>query len=160
MENIRPASIDERVIAFMIDHFIVLGIYSTLLMSLIVGNLPISDFNKLLIILGFSAFYAVFKDLPGGRSVGKHRVNLGIRCHFDMERKPHKFKLVIRNLFMIILPIDILAILLSKERRSLGDIATGLQVVKIIQADKFDGTYTKQYLDPRGYPFSITDKRR
>jgi len=155
----RDATFGERVIAFVIDYFVVMGIYLTLFVSLTFNIFQPEGLILIYIIIGFVILYTVIKDIPGGRSIGKNRLNLEIRANENESESPQMYRLFLRNVFLLLLPLELIISLLTPSRRRLGDILTNTRVVKIKSSEKFNGNYTKEYLDPRGYPFNIIDKK-
>ena len=78
-------------------------------------------------------FYIVAKIFFNGRSIGKIFFGLAVR---DDNNNPLSIrKLVLRNLFTFIWPMEILFILISKQKRKLGDQLSNSNVY-LIKANK------------------------
>lgn len=61
---------------------------------------------------------AIFKDISG-KSVGKHATNIKIVCSNDNMSSPNVFKKILRNITIIILPVEVFMIMFGKTR--IGD---------------------------------------
>ena len=70
----------------------------------------------------------ICKDLVGEKSIGKRVVNLKIICVDQSRVSP--FKLILRNIFSFIWPIEIVMCLINPERK-LGDIVFKTKVFKL-----------------------------
>ena len=83
------------------------------------------------IINAFAMLIFIFKDIVRGRSIGKYLLSLQVIDARNPTAVISAARLIIRNIFCIILPIEALLIILSKLR--LGDLATGTTVVSTKQ---------------------------
>jgi hypothetical protein len=61
------------------------------------------------------------KDIVNGRSICKRIFGLTVRENNDQNNVPKLSKLMIRNLFTFLWPIELILILTSKQRKKLGD---------------------------------------
>lgn len=81
--------------------------------------------------ISFALYLSIFlcKDFyKTGRSKGKEILKMKIvRC--SDERQPTMNTLILRNIFLVIWPIEFIAILVNSERR-LGDILLGTKIVR------------------------------
>ena len=121
----------KRIVAFIID-WILSGI-PAIIYACIFGEISKTDglnaVNAALFILFFLSYPALFvlRDVIfKGRSIAKRILGLRV-IDAQTNASPSKSKLIIRNLFFFIYPIE--AILLLANNRMLGDTATGTTVI-------------------------------
>lgn len=137
-EKLTKASIATRGIALLTDCFLYF------IVSILIITIKISFSNKLemfpLLRGFFSAFSSstpifyillVFKDVFSGVSIGKRWVKVAVRCSADSKSIPSIWSLVLRNVFLIVWPIEYLIMIKNKENRRLGDILAGTDVFKV-----------------------------
>ncbi|PLK44300.1 hypothetical protein [Emticicia sp. TH156] len=110
----------KRIYAFLID-LLVIAVPSTLLMVLSVFMLRQDFLPALYGSLALAALLLLLKDLPFGRSPGKYFLGLEISNGASALRR------VWRNMTLIALPIEALAVLIYKKR--LGDVLFKTDVV-------------------------------
>lgn len=107
--------------AFLIDHLIV--VFLIVMTFFLVLNPSSSDIYSMSIriITLLVVAYVLYccKDIVNGRSIGKRFFGIAVRN--DNNNPPSIGKLVLRNLFTFIWPMEILFILVSKQKRKLGD---------------------------------------
>lgn len=159
MTQFRDATISERVYAFAIDHFVVMGIFLTLTISLVYNFLQLSGKHILYMIVIVVGLYSVVRDIPGGRSPGKNSLNMFIVNIYEEHKLPNKMQLIVRNIAIILLPLDVILFLISHNKRRIGDRLTKTKVVKVSTMTNFNGKYSNDYLDTRGYPFGLFKKK-
>ena len=114
----------KRILAFIIDDMLV--ITPCLLLSLVYifdqKAIDTSSFAKTfyiiyLLSMVWGSYGIIFKDLLGGRSLGKKLLRLSI--YSKNGSKPTILQLLIRNLFLIIWPVELMLLLFDKTR--IGD---------------------------------------
>ncbi|MFE5318385.1 RDD family protein [Paenibacillus sp. NPDC056579] len=124
-----------RFLAFLLDHLILSFVYSAVLIflsweSLITPNE--SNFNK-----PFEIFYPLLavtlltsfmKDIFNGRSIGKRIFKLAVRDADNLNQVPNKFRLFIRNIPLVIWPLEIILLLIINKR--IGDLIARTQVIR------------------------------
>lgn len=93
------------------------------------------DLVNLLIINFLSIFFAIFyfliKDgLANGQSLGKKVMGITV-IYLPTSMPCSMFQSFLRNIVIVILPIEPLVILISKERKGLGDYLAKTQVLYI-----------------------------
>jgi uncharacterized RDD family membrane protein YckC len=115
----------ERIVSMLIDGIIIMGIAMIFIILLFILGLG-NDITSRILLL--SLIYSLFlcKDLYQGQSFGKKKFNLKIISINNKELS--SFKLIIRNLFIVIWPIEIIMCLINPQRR-LGDIIVGSKLV-------------------------------
>lgn len=123
----------KRVFAFVVDYSIV----ALILMGAHPLFLPVDwdliSYNQVLValvpvyILGLVIF--ILKDSIKGVSLGKALLNIQITMVDENFSKPDFYKLILRNLFIILFPIEIYLLLMDKHCRRLGDKYTGTMVI-------------------------------
>lgn len=115
-----------RIIAFLIDHFIVTFLMVVAVFLMLgpnfmdtdnVGNLT----SKIgpTVLLGFLVYFA--KDSIKGISPGKWIMGIMVRDEHNLDQVPSIGTLLIRNLFLLIWPIECIVLVFSKEKKRLGD---------------------------------------
>lgn len=115
-----------RLIAFFIDHFIMTALM-TLTIFLIFGTkiLAEEDLGKItssllsVIIPGIVLYF--LKDAFGGISIGKYIMGIMVRDADNPEEVPSFRRLVFRNLFIILWPIELIALAFNKDNMRFGD---------------------------------------
>ena len=105
----------KRILAFAIDYMSVMIFFSVL------SFVPVKNLNRSLLIsytffIIFGEVYFIIKDIFG-RSLGK-RI-MGIKIVRVDGRKPSIIRLILRNITISIWPVEIVLLLLGKEK--LGD---------------------------------------
>src|SRR4051812_794684 len=133
-QNIVLSSRKRRIAAFIIDHFLmtfimVLIIFLTLGRDFIKesnGTMP--PMSMALMIPGFLLYFA--KDVVKGISVGKWIMGIMIRDEREPGEIPSFGRLLLRNLFIIIWPVEFIVLALNKNKQRLGDSIARTIVVK------------------------------
>ena len=118
----------KRILAFLIDHLIICFTFVLLGMVEMFVKTDFELFWKLyyIFLLVFMFIY-FFKDVINGQSIGKRIMKIKV---VDLnENKPSLFNLIVRNITILIWPIEALLVLLDKER--LGDRLAKTKVVCI-----------------------------
>lgn len=123
-----------RIAAFMIDHFVLtFFMVSIVFLSLgpnsIDGNNP-SKMTTILsvIILGFMLYFA--KDSIKGISFGKWIMAIMVRDENNHYKIPSFGRLFLRNLFIVIWPVEFIVLATSDLKKRLGDKTAKTIVVK------------------------------
>ncbi len=135
-EKLTKAPIATRGIALLTDYF--LCFFASIIIVLIKENFNnnLETIPLLKTYFGnFSStpiFYIllVFKDVLSGKSIGKRWVKLTVRNYDDPTCLPSLWRLVVRNVFLIVWPIEYLVMIINKENRRFGDILAGTDVFK------------------------------
>jgi uncharacterized RDD family membrane protein YckC len=71
------------------------------------------------------------KDLFGGRSFGKRFFRLAVRDANNLNNTPTKSRLFIRNITLLIWPLEFIYYLINNKR--IGDLIAKTQVIRIGQ---------------------------
>lgn len=121
----KDVTFSKRLISLLVDGSVIIGIYIPLIFILFIVGL---GNNVIFRILLLSIIYSLFlcKDiLFQGQSIGKRILKLKVR---DLNgRGISSFRLVLRNFFVIIWPVEIIMCLINPQRR-LGDILIGTEI--------------------------------
>jgi len=96
-----------------------------------------STIMTIVMIPGFIFYFA--KESIKGISFGKWIMGIMVRVETDVNSIPTFWKLFIRNLFLMIWPIEFLASVLDKNKRRIGDKVTNTVVLK--NPDRATKTY-------------------
>lgn len=124
-----------RIVAFVIDHFVITFLIITILFlfsgeGLINGDNP-EQITLMLLFALISGFILYFgKDSYKGMSLGKWIMRIMVRDVNNPEQIPNFGRLFLRNIFIVIWPIEFIVLTLSDQKRRLGDRAAKTIVVK------------------------------
>ena len=125
-ENYTLSSRKRRIAAFLIDHFTVTFlIVAIVFLSLGTNFMDENNFSNLAtkmlpaMIVGFLIYFA--KDSIRGISIGKWIMGIMVRDENNLTEIPSFGRLFIRNLFIIIWPIEFIVLAVSQEKKRLGD---------------------------------------
>ena len=121
-----------RIVAWLIDHFVM----CFLMVSMVFIAHPnfMNEMSKmgttmlLIMIFGFILYFA--KDCIKGISVGKWIMGIMVRDKDNQNEIPSFGRLVLRNLFIPIFPIEFIVLAASKQKKRIGDIVAKTVVVK------------------------------
>ena len=117
------ATMNLFLIPFALPFFIIFGIGGE---NNTMGKFSIITIPSMIFIIGVALFFC--KDSLQGRSFGKRLLKLQVIDNYN--RTPAgPVRCMVRNLFIIIWPLEFLITLFSRERR-LGDLAAGTRVVR------------------------------
>ncbi len=121
--QIKSASLMRRAIAFVIDC---IGLIVILMLLLLISrDMP----NSVATAVMFC--YFLFKDVVGGRSLGKRIVKISVHNASDYRLKPNIVQLIIRNFVLLLLHgIELFVVLFTPNHRRIGDYVTGTVVVE------------------------------
>lgn len=84
-----------------------------------ISGVEVTTRNLWLTLITFG--YLVLRDLPRGRSVGKKALRLQARGTDATPASP--VQLIVRNLFVVLYPVEAVWLLATSGRKRLGDIA-------------------------------------
>ena len=137
-QTLKKAYFKHRAYAFMIDFIslsavVVLFAYliHTWVERVIVAGLFLEDWLTLLVVLA-AIFVLIFRDLFKGQSPGKRLLKIAVRSVADPAITPPFGKLVLRNIFMFIWPIEFIVLMCSiGDQRKIGDRLAGTDVYYI-----------------------------
>lgn len=129
------ASRKRRIAAFFIDHFIMTFLIVSLVF-LTLGSIFMEEDNpgKFIITLfsimipGMLLYFS--KDTFKGNSIGKWAMGIMVRDEKDPTKVPSYGRLLLRNLLLIIWPVEFIVLATSNDKRRLGDKAANTIVVR------------------------------
>jgi uncharacterized RDD family membrane protein YckC len=134
-ESYTVSSRKRRIAAFLIDHFtMTFLIVAIVFLSLGTNFIDENNFRNIAtkmlptMIFGFLLYFA--KDSIKGISVGKWIMGIMVRDENNPTLIPSFGRLFIRNLFIIIWPIEFIVLALNEEKKRLGDKTAKTIVVK------------------------------
>lgn len=118
---------NKRILAFLIDHIIICFAFALLGVVEMFLKTDIEPFWKMyyIFLLAFMFIY-FFKDVLGGQSIGKRLTKIKV-VDFN-GNKPRVLNLIVRNITILIWPIEALLVFLGKQR--LGDKLAKTKVVE------------------------------
>lgn len=133
--NFIKSSRKRRIAAFLIDHFVITFLIVTILFlffgeDLINGNNRRQIIPILLsaLIPGFILYFA--KDSYQGISIGKWIMGIMVRDENCLNKVPTFGRLFLRNLFLIIWPIEFIILAINEQKKRLGDKVAKTVVLK------------------------------
>jgi uncharacterized RDD family membrane protein YckC len=125
-----------RLLAFIIDHIISTVTVIIIFTILSKGSLFLESNNQDIMnmftgtfILGFAYYF--LKDVYQGRSIGKRICKVAVRDIKDKNLTPNFWRLVLRNVTIMIWPVELIILLVSGRR--IGDIIASTQVIEIVK---------------------------
>ncbi len=98
--------------------------------NLAVGEVTASEKAPFIIILLVTLLAFLLKDIIRGISPGAFILGIMVRKHDDIKKTPFFIGLLIRNILLMLGPIEFMAILISSERRRIGDLVASSAVYK------------------------------
>ena len=121
-----------RIVAFLIDHFVM----TFLMVSMVFIAHPnfMNEMSEMgttmlpIMIFGMVLYFA--KDSIKGISVGKWIMGVMVRDENNQNEIPSLGRLFLRNLFVVIFPIEFIVLATSEQKKRLGDIVAKTVVVK------------------------------
>lgn len=126
-ELMTAAPLGRRLGAFMIDFLIatlveVLFIVPFIIVPLLQNKIDVTEVAARNLSINLIMFaYLIFRDVPNGRSIGKKALHLQVRC---TNAQPASWgQMIIRNLFVLMYPVEVVWLLATSGRTRLGDIA-------------------------------------
>jgi len=134
-ENYTLSSRKRRIAALFIDHFtmtflIVAIVFLSLGTDFLDGNNSTNLISKMLttMVVGFILYFA--KDSIKGISLGKWVMGIMVRDENNSTKIPSFGRLFIRNLFIIIGPIEFIVLATNQKKKRLGDQTAKTIVIK------------------------------
>lgn len=129
--------VEKRLMAFIIDITII-GFLGFLLFSYLIMSGKFDDFfyefkiNWILTIyfVSFLDLLFLIKDITGS-SFGKKIMKIKIVSNDNIEIKPSIIILIIRNVFLSLGVIELLVMLVRKDKRRIGDLVTNTKVTNL-----------------------------
>jgi len=122
-----------RVFAGLIDYVFIFSFAGFCLFFVLNTTLELISSEiglKILMLFPFIFIVYCFKDCLYGISPGKYVVGIAVRDKDDYLKTPNVFHLFLRNILLIIWPLEILMLILSKKKQRLGDIIAKTIVVR------------------------------
>jgi RDD family. len=126
----------KRLFAFVIDYLILLIIVIPIVFLINFDSFFDSteenfnrSFETAYSIICIALFVFCNKDLVNGRSIGKRIAGIGVKDHSDARIVPGKMRLFLRNITLILWPIELLLLLTAGKR--LGDRLARTNVVEV-----------------------------
>jgi len=125
MSELVISSRRRRIFAFMIDHFILsflAGIGGLFAMGkhwdvAAPSQMIVAIISTLTVVM----ILCFMKDSFRGMSPGRFVLGIAVRDYLETDKLPNIFRLALRNLLLVIWPIECLVLVFSKQKRRLGD---------------------------------------
>ncbi len=132
---LHPATRRRRLTAFFIDHFtITFLMVATVFVSIGPNYLDDEGTSKMLsvmpvvMVIGFALYFA--KDSFRGISLGRWIMGIMVRDANNPEQVPSFGKLFVRNLFLILWPVELIVFIVDSNKKRLGDKVSNTVVVE------------------------------
>jgi uncharacterized RDD family membrane protein YckC len=124
-----------RLVAFMIDHCVIIFLMVSIAFiglgsDFMNGNNPSEAMTKGLILMILSFILYFGKDSFKGISAGKWTMGIMVRDENDPNEIPSLGRLFLRNLFILIWPIELIVLTMNSQKKRLGDKVAKTIVVK------------------------------
>lgn len=126
----------QRILAILIDHIVGSIIYLFIFLAFNWESIIyptdsnfMRPFETFYSILALGMIYFLLKDIYQGRSIGKRVLGIAVRDIGNPSAKPGTLRLVVRNITVILWPVELLLLIL--KRRRIGDIIARTQVTKL-----------------------------
>lgn len=119
MEQYKISNILARLLAITIDVLLILGIFLKSITFILVAD-AYNTFEVIIAVIPVFYLIFIFKDIVGGRSIGKRIA--GLKVIANDGKVPSIFKLIARNLFMPFIFIDVFIVLVRRDQKKIGDI--------------------------------------
>lgn len=121
-QTIIRSGIIRRICALLIDLFINLFLIIILSFGPLISTGIIDGSNFHISIMAIIMFLTVLaKDSIHGISIGRWTMGIMVRKETDLYLVPSFGKLLLRNLFIAIWPVELIVLLISNEKKRLGD---------------------------------------
>lgn len=133
MEKLVLSSKTVRVFAGLVDYVLLfaaasMGLFFILSKTFDQSNSEIAMYIVFALPIIFILY--CFKDSIYGISPGKYVVGIAVRKKADFEKTPSILLLFLRNISLLLWPVEILILILSKNKQRLGDMLTKTIVVR------------------------------
>lgn len=155
----RLSTVGERIGSFIIDHFIL----SFLFIVIIAGALSIYDggnnFYFVIVFIMIAPLVYALKDEINGRSIGKRVFGIGVRCVENVSAIPSKWRLFLRNITLVILPIEFLIMIFNPEGTRLGDLLAKTIVVKLEKSESENVEAAEIYI-AKNYARNLVSRKK
>jgi len=134
-KNLSLSSRKRRIAAFMIDHFVmsilIVSIFFLFIDSNFMDENNVGRMTTLMLAVFLTGFLLYFaKDSIKGISAGKWIMGIMVRDSVDTNKIPSFWRLLARNLFIIIWPVEFIVLASSYQKKRVGDIIANTVVVK------------------------------
>ncbi|MGI9592165.1 MAG: cytochrome c oxidase assembly factor Coa1 family protein [Myxococcota bacterium] len=129
-----PSSRRRRLLAFAFDHFLFTLVGAVAGFAMLGPHWdmnPRFDRTGVFPMLGVVMALYFCKDLIGGQSIGRAIFAIAVRDAEDPTQTPSAGRLIRRNLFLPIWPVELLALTTSATRQRIGDRLAGTCVVRV-----------------------------
>jgi uncharacterized RDD family membrane protein YckC len=122
----QKSSRKRRIVAFLIDHFVMTFLMVSIVFILLGPNFmdennPSKMMSTILLVIipGFILYFA--KDSFKGVSIGKWIMGIMVRDEKNNNEIPSIGRLFLRNLFIIIWPVEFIVLATNNQKKRLGD---------------------------------------
>ncbi len=128
------ASRKRRIVAFLIDHSVITFLIIAIVFLALGPNFMDADMDKMtttmfaVMLPGFLLYFA--KDSVNGISLGRWMLGIMVRDANNPNEAPPLGRLFIRNLWLIIWPVEFIVLALSEDKKRIGDKTANSIVVK------------------------------
>jgi uncharacterized RDD family membrane protein YckC len=131
-QHVERASRRRRIFAFLIDHVsIVFLMVAIIFLRIGSQDMPERDlFSTMLPVMSVGFLFYFAKDSINGVSLGKGIMGIAVCDEKNPELTPSFIRMFARNLLLVIWPVEFVVLIISDDKRRLGDRITGCVVLK------------------------------
>lgn len=134
-QTLMKSSRKRRIAAILIDHFVMTFLMGSMVFVIMGPNFidekNTENLTTILLLVMTPGFFIYFaKDSYKGISIGRWIMGIMIRNKNDYNTVPSFWKMVIRNVFLIIWPIEFIVLAASNDKERIGDRVVETIVIK------------------------------
>lgn len=130
-----PSSRKRRIAAFCIDHIVMSALMVSLVFLMIgpgfIDRMNNNHMGTSILAVIIPLFFIYFtKDSIHGISIGKWIMGIMVRNENDYQATPSFWKLFIRNIFIVVWPVEFIVLAVRNDKKRIGDLLAKTAVVK------------------------------
>ena len=126
-ETVQKANFGRRLAAFLLDFIILCLVLAIGFLICFIFFRDSSLFTRRNFIFAALALYCL-KDIFGGISIGKWALGLAVRRRNDPDTQPAPWHLLLRNISILLWPLELIVLAASKDKRKISDKLAGTDV--------------------------------
>ncbi len=128
--NIKESGVIRRMIAFLIDIFVITSLVNFIVFIFYGKELTDNLSYEIYVALSFGFLSHFVKDSIKGISIGKWIAGIMVRDDKDYDITPSFGRLFLRNLFLLVWPVELIKLAVSDEKKRFGDVVLHTVVLK------------------------------
>lgn len=147
--DLERATFRARFRALLIDNIIITGVITVPFMIILFVNMVVAPhqlFSHLPVFFVITILTVGLQGVRTGQSFGKKKMKIAIRSRLDTSEVPPKRMLFLRNLLMLLWPLELLAFIFSSDNIKMSDRLIGTDVYQLaLGADEKISVTKKNY---------------